>query len=124
MAKRVKFTENELDAYFDRICLPSPKRVYDVASLTDDDKLAYLALLQKHHLVKVPWENLVQHYSWHRTVHLDPYHLFSKITGNPGRGGYCMENNFLYHLILYSLGFQLHLAGSRIYKGDGLYGGW
>ena len=65
MAKRVTFTREEIDGYFDRVCMPNDKRTYDVSSLHDDEKLAFLNLLQKHHLVKVPWENLVQHYSWH-----------------------------------------------------------
>lgn len=116
MAKRQKFSRDELARYFDRVCLPGSRRLYDVSALKESDKLDFLNLLQKHHLVKVPWENLVQHYSWHQTVHLDPGHLFKKIVGDPGRGGYCMENNFFYHLILFSLGFQVHLAGSRIFK--------
>lgn len=124
MAKRVTFCQHELDAYFDRICLPKDKRRYEVSSLDDNEKLAFLNLLQKHHLVKVPWENLVQHYSFHGTVHLDPRHLFRKIVKSPGRGGYCMESNFFYHMILYSLGFTVILAGSRIYRADGNYGGW
>lgn len=124
MAKLHRFQEDEIDRYFSRICLPASKRVFDVSQLTDNEKLDFLNLLQKHHLVKVPWENTVQHYSWHRTVHLDPKHLFRKIVQNAGRGGYCMENNFFYHLILYSLGFQVHLAGSRIHRTEGNYGGW
>ena len=35
-----------------------------------------------------------------------------------------MENNFFYHLILYTLGFDVFLAGSRIAGGEGEYGGW
>lgn len=89
MAERTKFTEHELKRYFDRICMPESRRVYDVSKLGDSEQLAFLHLLQKHHLVKVPWENLAQHYSWHHTVHLKPAFLFNKIVENPGRGGYC-----------------------------------
>lgn len=123
MSKRHNFNRNDLTLYFDRICLPIAKRIYDVRSLSDEDQLAFLALLQKHQLAKVPWENLTQHYSWHRTVTLRPSLLFDKIVRHPGRGGYCMEANYFYHLILYSLGFDVYMAGSRIYKVDH-YGGW
>lgn len=34
-----------------------------------------------------------------------------------------MEANFFFHLVLYSLNFQLYMAGARIYSG-GSYGGW
>lgn len=34
-----------------------------------------------------------------------------------------MEVNYFYHLMLYNLGFDVYMAGSRIYKGDH-YGGW
>lgn len=125
MAKRHTYSKDELTLYFDRICLPEPQRVYDVSAFSDHDKLSFLDLLQKRHLVKVPWENLTQHYSWHATVNVKPKHLFNKIVRNPGRGGYCMEVNFFFHLILYSLGFTVYMAGSRIYRPPtGLYGGW
>ena len=125
MAARHTFSHEELDLYFDRICLPKSRRVYAVSTLSEDDKLSFLNLLFKHHLVKVPWENLTQHYSWHQTVHIKPKHLFWKIVGSAGRGGYCMEANFFFHIILYSLGFTVHMSGSRIYNPpSNLYGGW
>ena len=125
MAKRYTYIKEELERYFDRICMPKSRRVYNVSTLSDDEKLSFLNLLQKHHLVKVPWENLTQHYSWHATVHLEPKHLFRKIVENSGRGGYCMEVNYFYHLILYSLSFAAHMVGSRIYSPTtGIYGGW
>ncbi|KAF2482799.1 hypothetical protein BDY17DRAFT_317350 [Neohortaea acidophila] len=124
MATRQTFTKDELGRYFDRICLPKARRIYDASQLDDQQKLAFLNLMQKHHLCKCPWENIVQHYSWHKTVYLRPSHLFQKIVGNPGRGGYCFENNFFYHLILRSLGFPAYMCPSRVYKqGAGSYGG-
>jgi arylamine N-acetyltransferase len=126
-ATRTKYTPAQLDQYFTRIALPSSKRIPDVSNLPETDQLTYLSLLQKHHLVKIPWENLTQHYSWHRTVHLDAQHLFRKIVLSPNgsaRGGYCMEANYFHHLVLFSLGFKVMMAGSRIHRGDGMYGGW
>jgi arylamine N-acetyltransferase len=87
MTGRTKYTQEQLEKYFDRVCVPKSKRVYDVQSLSDEEKFKYLHLLQKHQLVKVPWENLVQHYSWHRVVNVKPQHLFNKIVNGPGRGG-------------------------------------
>lgn len=125
MAKRHVYNKEELDLYFDRVCVPKSRRIYDVSSISDEDRLSFLNLLQKHHLVKVPWENLTQHYSWHTTINVKPKHLFKKIVSNPGTGGYCMEVNYFFHLILYSLGFVVYMSGSRIYhQHTGFYGGW
>lgn len=122
---RLVYDHEQLSRYFDRVAFPSSKRVYSVAELSRDEKLAYLGLLQKHQLVKVPWENLTQHYSWHRTVRVHPGHLFEKIVHNAGRGGYCMEVNFFFHHVLVSLGFDVYMAGARIYSPPKRkYGGW
>ena len=87
MAGRHTYSKKELQVYFDRICLPDEERIYDVAGMSNDDKTDFLHLLTKHQLVKVPWENLVQHYSWHKVVNVKPRHLFKKIVRSPGRGG-------------------------------------
>lgn len=79
MAQRKLYTEGQLDQYFDRVAFPKANRIFSVSSLSDEEKLEYLNLVQKHQLVKVPWENLTQHYSWHHVVHVDPVHLFKKI---------------------------------------------
>ena len=125
MSKRHTYTKIEIERYFDRVCMPKSKRVNDVTSLSDDEKLAFLNLLQKHHLVKVPWENLTQHYSWHKVINVKPAHLYRKIVNDPGRGGYCMEVNYFYHTVLLSLGFDVYMAGSRVYHPPrDRYGGW
>jgi arylamine N-acetyltransferase len=125
MASRPRYTGEELEEYFDRICLPSAKRMYNVRTLPDDQKLEYLNLLQKHQLIKVPWENLVQHYSWHTVVNVKPKHLFKKIVRQPGRGGYCMEVNSFFHTVLLSLGFDVYMTGARIYSAPKkTFGGW
>lgn len=124
MANRTKYTREQLEQYYDRVCMPQSKRIFDAAPLSDDEKLDFLNLLQKHELCTVPWENLTQHYSWHRVVNVQPQHLFHKIVGNPGRGGYCMEANHFFHTVLLSLGFDVYMAGARIHKAAGEYGGW
>ncbi|KAK4561495.1 hypothetical protein LTR86_004813 [Recurvomyces mirabilis] len=124
MAFRSRYDHAQLEQYFDRVCLPKSKRIFDVSKLDDNEKLDYLSLLHKHQLVKVPWENLTQHYSWHRVVNVKPQHLFTKIVHNPGRGGYCMEANSFFGTVLLSLGFATYMAGARICRGNGMYGGW
>ncbi|KAI1204701.1 cysteine proteinase [Annulohypoxylon truncatum] len=80
----------------------------------------------KHTLVRIPFENLTQHYSWHRTINVRPQHLFNKIVPWPSRrGGYCMEVNSLFHVVLLSLGYDVYMAGARVYsKETGRYGGF
>ena len=125
MVHRHMFRKDEIEAYFDRICFPKSWRTYDVSALADDNKLSFLNLLQKHHLVKVPWENVAQHYSWHKLINVKQPYLHRKIVGNAGRGGYCMEVNYFYHHVLLSVGFDVYMAGSRIWKAPlRKYGGW
>jgi arylamine N-acetyltransferase len=115
MADRPRYNVKQLTEYFDRICLPGQERVFDVSSLEEEDKLTYLELLKRHHLVKVPFENLTLHYSWHRVVNIKHQHVFEKVIRHPGRGGYCMEVNSLLHTILLSVGFNVRLVGVRVY---------
>lgn len=95
-----------------------------VANLTPEDALQYLSLLQKRHLIHIPFENLTLHYSAHRQVSIHADELFKKIIGdNNGRGGYCMENNGLFNALLHSLGFSVYSAGGRVFD-DGKWTGW
>ena len=126
MSKASRFTlsQVQLDQYFDRIALPPSKRIYDVSSLSDEEKLAFLKILLKHQQVRVPFENLTQHYSWHRVIDPRPRHVFRKVIDQPGRGGYCMENNTLFHTVILSLGFNCYVAGGRVAIGPGQWTGW
>ncbi|KAI1103403.1 arylamine N-acetyltransferase 3 [Jackrogersella minutella] len=126
MAGRPRYSHEQLKQFFDRIALPQSKRLYTVTEIQDDAKLQYLALLLKHTIVRIPFENLTQHYSWHRTINVHPQHLFNKIVRQPSRrGGYCMEVNSLFHTVLLSLGYKVFMAGARVYnKETGRYGGF
>ncbi|KAK8043865.1 hypothetical protein PG994_012703 [Apiospora phragmitis] len=137
MADRPTYSRAQLEQYFDRIVLPQPRRVYSVTEQlgTAAEQLAYLTRLMKHQVVKVPFENLSLHYSWHRTIATRPQLLFRKIVekqqhtgaGRDGdgdgaprplqchRGGYCMEVNSFFHTVLRSLGYHVYLAGARVY---------
>ncbi|KAF2749420.1 N-hydroxyarylamine O-acetyltransferase [Sporormia fimetaria CBS 119925] len=117
-------SRDQVTAYFDRIKLPETERHYEIAGFDDDTALSYLQLLQKHHLVWIPFENLTLHYSFHRQISINPDDLFKKIVSDDnGRGGYCMENNTLFATLLRTLGFTLHSAGARVFD-DGQWTGW
>ncbi|KAF2036665.1 arylamine N-acetyltransferase 1 [Setomelanomma holmii] len=121
---RPQYTKEQLSKYFDRLKIPEDKRQFEVAKLKPGDALTYLALLQKHHLSEIPFENLTLHYSTHRQVSIHPEVLFTKIIGdNNGRGGYCMENNCLFGTFLYTLGFAIYSGGARVFD-NGAWTGW
>ena len=121
--ERPVFPKERVDKYFDRLGITGD-RIYSVKDLSPEKALEYLAFLQKHHLVAVPFENLTLHYSPHRQISLHPDAVYQKIVGdNNGRGGYCMENNLLFGILLHSLGFNLYPAGARVCDG-GRWTGW
>ena len=82
-----------------------------------------LLILQQHHLAVVSFENLSLHYSPHHSVDLHPDYLYDKIV-RKGRGGYCMENNCFFGIILRSLGYTVYSAGGRVHEEDGQYTSW
>jgi arylamine N-acetyltransferase len=121
---RPTYSHDQVTAYFERIKLPQQHRKYDVAGLKPEEALQYLTLLQKQHLVEIPFENLNQHYTFHRQVSIHPQELFKKIVSdNNGRGGYCMENNCLFGTLLHTLNFNVYSAGARVYDDAG-WSGW
>lgn len=124
MTARETYSKEELEAYFDRIGLPLSVRCFSVTGMPWEDQYEFLLQLQKHQLMRVPFENLTLHYSWHRVIDVRPDRLFEKIVLQPGRGGYCMENNSLFHTALISLGFDAYIVGARVYNKDtSRYGG-
>lgn len=64
-------------------------------------------------MAQVPFENISLHYSQHHSVSIDPEALFRKIVQGR-RGGYCMENNGFFGIVLRSLGFSLYAVGGRV----------
>jgi arylamine N-acetyltransferase len=121
---RATYSRDQLSKYFTRLRIPEDRRQYDVAKLKEEDALEYLALLQKHQLAEVPFENLTLHYSAHRQVSVHPEELFKKIIDeNNSRGGYCMENNCLFGTLLHTLGFDLYSGAARVFDVD-KWSGW
>ncbi|GAB1312330.1 N-terminal acetyltransferase [Madurella fahalii] len=111
------FSREQVEAYMGRINIPAEERRYSVGSLSPKEALEYLALLQRHHLVSVPFENLDLHYSQHHSISLNKLTLFRKIVQTPGRGGYCLENNGIFGTLLRSLGFQAYYVAGRVNAG-------
>ncbi|KAI0886976.1 arylamine N-acetyltransferase 3 [Annulohypoxylon maeteangense] len=126
MTNRPRFINEQLQDFFRRISLPRSEWYNTIVDHGGNSQLAYLQTLQKHTLVRIPFENITQHYSWHRTINVRPQHLFNKIVPQPSnRGGYCMEVNSLFHTVLLSLGYMVYMAGARVYsKETRKYGGF
>ena len=80
---------------------------------------ASLKLLQKKHLLNVPFENLDIH--WKRPITLDTAKFYEKMVGD-GRGGFCYELNGLFNELLRKLGFQTRLVSARVSDGKGGFG--
>jgi N-hydroxyarylamine O-acetyltransferase len=88
----------------------------DASGLNAD--LESLRLLQRRHLLTVPFENLDIH--WKRPIVLDTAKFFEKIVGEK-RGGFCYELNGLLNELLHEIGFRTRLVSARVY-GNGVFG--
>jgi len=75
-----------------------------------------LRLLQRRHLLSVPFENLDIH--WKRPIILDTERFYEKIVINR-RGGFCYELNGLFNELLKALGFQTRLISARVSNNNG-----
>jgi N-hydroxyarylamine O-acetyltransferase len=96
------------DAYLERI---------GVESSLGFDRAA-LGVLQRAHLLTVPFENLDIHLG-HR-IELDLDAIVSKVVDRR-RGGFCYELNSAFAALLVSLGFEVDLIEGRVY-GEGKVG--
>lgn len=76
--------------------------------------LETLKLLQKLHLLTIPFENLDIH--WKNPIVLDTEKFFGKIIDRK-RGGFCYELNGLFNELLKILGFQTKLISARVFNG-------
>ena len=78
--------------------------------------IAGLKILQRQHLLNVPFENLDIH--WKRRIRLDINALYQKIVEH-NRGGFCYELNGLFNALLRELGFETRLLSARVAISDG-----
>lgn len=81
--------------------------------------LTALNLLQRQHLLNVPFENLDIH--WKRPIVLDTDAFYRKIV-KENRGGFCYELNGLFNELLRELGFQTRIVSARVSNGRGGFG--
>src|SRR5215470_12755794 len=79
-----------------------------------------LRLLQRQHLLSVPFENLDIH--WKRPIVLDTNRFYQKIVEEK-RGGFCYELNGLFNELLVDLGYKTRLVSARVFDvGKGEFG--
>ena len=114
---RPSYSVAQISKYFTHVSLPGNmlyEWLFSSMHKRPLDALLFLTQLQRFHLAAVPFENLQLHYSSHHTISLDPSHLYAKIVEKDNRGGYCMENNCFFGIVLRALGFTVHNAGARV----------
>jgi N-hydroxyarylamine O-acetyltransferase len=97
--------KKDFDSYCERISVSRGHLAPDPESL---------ALLQRQHLLSVPFENLDIH--WKRPIKLDVERFFEKIVVEK-RGGFCYELNGLFNELLKHLGFKTRLVSARVFNG-------
>jgi N-hydroxyarylamine O-acetyltransferase len=95
----------DIEAYLTRVGLEARPKAANAETL---------ALLQRRHLLSVPFENLDIH--WERPISIDLGRFFEKIVNN-GRGGFCYELNGLFNELLAGLGFKTRLVSARVFNG-------
>jgi N-hydroxyarylamine O-acetyltransferase len=79
---------------------------------------AGLKMLQRQHLLNVPFENLDIH--WRRPIVLDVDSFYQKIVEH-NRGGFCYELNGLFNHLLRDLGFETRLLSARVAMSEGTF---
>jgi N-hydroxyarylamine O-acetyltransferase len=97
----------DVSGYLARIGLDNTGTVADILRLK---------LLQRQHLLNVPFENLDIH--WGRPIILDTEKFFRKIVSE-NRGGFCYELNGLFNVLLHAAGFETRLLSARVANGSG-----
>lgn len=78
-----------------------------------------LKLLQRRHLLHVPFENLDIH--WKRKITLDAENFYKKIIGEK-RGGFCYELNGLFYELLSEIGYESKIISARVANKNGGFG--
>lgn len=73
--------------------------------------LVTLKLIHKQHVMSVPFENLSIHCGERITMDIEA--IFNKIV-RCNRGGWCLENNYLFGWLLKELGYNTTILGSTV----------
>ena len=77
----------------------------------------FLCQLTEAHLNKIPFENLAQHGGYGGSVQLDPNRIAAKLLDRK-RGGFCLELNLLFGILLKDLGYDVKVIPAIVYAGD------
>lgn len=78
-----------------------------------------LGLLQKRHLLEIPFENLDIY--WKRPITTNIAKFYEKIILEK-RGGFCYELNGLFNALLQKIGFQTKIISARVSRGSNEFG--
>jgi arylamine N-acetyltransferase len=118
------YTQQQIETYLSKISFPVTKyKTVTPATTRTEEGLEYLSKLQIYHLASVPFENLSLHYSKERVISLDKDDLYEKIVGlKTGGGGYCMEQNTFFGVVMRALGYEVFPTGARVMTPGGLTG--
>lgn len=98
------------EKYLSRIGINQTKLAADLESLK---------LLQKNHLLHIPFENLDIH--WKHPILLNFEKFYQKIIEDK-RGGFCYELNGLFYNLLIELGFESKIISARVSSRNGSFG--
>ncbi|XP_029986948.1 arylamine N-acetyltransferase, pineal gland isozyme NAT-10-like [Sphaeramia orbicularis] len=96
--------EMMLKEYFKRIGFHSSYEKLDLATLS---------LLHKRHVMSIPFENLSIHCGEKITMDLEV--IFNKVV-RCSRGGWCLENNYLFGWVLKEMGYNTTTLSSRVFN--------
>ncbi len=115
LSQRPVYTDHQLSKYLSLLFSESHP-LYNLTTLKENlaiEPIATLTTLQRYHLGKIPWGDVGLHYSTTKFLSLDSQDIFEKIVVQK-LGGYCMEVNTFYSVVLRSLGVKLYVTGGRI----------
>ncbi len=84
-----------------------------------EPNLKTLKLLQRLHLLSIPFENLDIH--WKIPIILDSDKFYQKIIEQK-RGGFCYELNGLFYELLNKIGYKSKIISARVSNGRGGFG--
>lgn len=79
----------------------------------DKPDLPTLKLIHKLHILSIPFENLSIHCG--EKIIMDLEVIFNKVVRS-SRGGWCLENNFLFNWVLREMGYDTTMLGCRVFS--------
>ncbi|XP_051795389.1 arylamine N-acetyltransferase, pineal gland isozyme NAT-10-like [Acanthochromis polyacanthus] len=79
----------------------------------DKPDLETLKLIHKLHILSIPFENLSIHCG--EKIIMDLEVIFNKVV-RTSRGGWCLENNFLFGWVLREMGYDTTTLSSRVFN--------